>query len=59
MVVSANVAYLVTAKHVASEMGPNFKIIMEGDNGKPIQITLLELTGQPALQWCNDDKADI
>jgi hypothetical protein len=48
IVVSSNIAYLVTAKHVALEMSQDCEMIMGGDKEEPLHFTLSSITGQPS-----------
>ena len=59
IVVSRDVAYLVTAKHVASVMTEECEIVMRGDKLEPLHIKLREITGQTNISWFHDPIADL
>jgi hypothetical protein len=60
IVISSNVCYLVTAKHVALQMTPDCELLMSGDNGEPIQFKLSSITGQqPGVRWFHHPDADV
>lgn len=60
VVICSNLCFLVTAKHVASEMTTNCEVIMGGTNTEPEHFTLSSLTGQAnQLMWVDDPTADI
>lgn len=57
----SNHLYLVTAKHVASDIGftENDKIIIGLQNGKSLQLPLAALRGSNTNNWINHEKADV
>lgn len=59
VVVSSNLAYLITAKHVAEAMTEDCQVIMQGDNDEPIEFKISAITGQRGLTWLHDPVADV
>ena len=59
VVVSSNIAYLITAKHVATRMTPACQVVMQGDRQEPLRFQLSSITGQPAIRWLHHTNADI
>jgi hypothetical protein len=58
-VISSNVAYLVTAKHVAIEMTEECEVLMRGDSNTPFMLRLSTITGQPNVRWIHHPDADV
>ena len=59
IVVSSNVCYLVTVKHVAVNMSSECEVIMGGENEEPWHFQLSSITGQPSITWFHHPVADI
>lgn len=59
IVISSNVCFLVTAKHVAMDMSPECEIVMGGENEHPQHFKLSSITGQPAPKWFHHPIADV
>ncbi len=59
IIVSSNVCYLITAKHVAVSMTEDCEIILSGDKNVPLHINLASITGQPGVRWFHHKEADI
>jgi hypothetical protein len=51
--------YLVTAAHVAKEMGPGSQVTLAGTNDTPITMPLGDLSGGPAPNWVQHVSADV
>jgi hypothetical protein len=59
IVVSSNISYLVTAKHVATNMTPQCEVVMGGENKEPLRFRLSQITGQPGIRWFHHTNADV
>ena len=59
IVISSNVCYLITARHVAQNMTEDCEIVMRGDKTEPVHFKLSSITGQPAVRWFHHKDADI
>jgi S1-C subfamily serine protease len=59
VVVSSNLAYLVTARHVATNMTEDCEVAMQGDKKEPLRFKLSSITGQPAIRWFHHTNADV
>lgn len=60
-VASERVLYLVTAKHVATNMSNDCEVTVKGENRKPITLHLLELQGtnKTQLTWIHHPDIDL
>jgi S1-C subfamily serine protease len=56
---TSNLAYLVTAKHVAESMTAECELIMRGDKREPIHLKISSITAQSGLRWFHHTNADI
>ena len=59
IVVSTNVCYLITAKHVATQMTEDCEVVMRGDKMEPLRFRMSSITGQPTIRWFHHKDADI
>jgi hypothetical protein len=59
VVVSSNLCYLITAKHVATNMTEDCELAMQGDKKEPLRFKLSSITGQPAIRWFHHTNADV
>jgi hypothetical protein len=59
IVVSSNICYLVTAKHVATSMTEDCELVMRGETMEPLRYRLSSITGQPNIRWFHHKDADI
>lgn len=59
VVVSSNICYLITARHVATNMTEDCEVVMRGDKMEPLRFTLSSITGQPAVRWFHHSSADV
>ncbi len=59
VVASSNLCYLVTAKHVATNMTEDCELVMRGDKKEPLRFKISSITGQPAIRWFHHTNADI
>lgn len=59
IVADSNMCYLVTAKHVATNMSPGCEVIMGSIDRAPLRFKLSDITGQPGVGWYFDPHADI
>jgi hypothetical protein len=50
---------LVTAEHVASAMGSDFRATLLGDNDTPFDVSSEELTGTKIVAWISHGKEDV
>lgn len=59
IVVSSDLCYLVTAKHVATNMTPQCEVVMGGERKEPLRFRLAQITGQPGIRWFHHTNADV
>lgn len=58
-VVSSNLAFLVTARHVAAALGDTFEAVLQGQSNEPLRIAVPRFTGNAPLRWVHHAVADI
>ena len=59
IVASSNICYLITAKHVATNMTEDSEVVMRGEKMEPLRFRMSSITGQPAIRWFHHKDADI
>jgi hypothetical protein len=59
IVTSSNVCYLITARHVATNMTEDCEVVMRGDKMEPVRFRVSSITGQPAASWFHHSIADV
>jgi hypothetical protein len=59
LVADSTYLYLVTAAHVAKEMGPTSKATLAGANDTPQTLPIGDLCGTPSPRWVQHSSADV
>jgi hypothetical protein len=59
IVVSSNICYLITARHVATNMTEDCELVMGGEKKEPIRFTMSSIIGQPGVRWFHHPLADV
>jgi hypothetical protein len=59
IVMSSNICYLITAKHVATNLTEDCELVMRGDKIEPLRFRMSSITGQPSIRWFHHPVADV